>query len=293
MSARRTTIRIERRWRRSVEFTTVASLLGLAACAKLIGIEDVQLDPSFAGNPGTAGVDSAVAGQPASGGHANSAGGATGGTGKGGQSTGNGGQSTGSGGTGTQGGDGNRGGDSAAAGATGGFAGASSTVKGHVIDFGGTRCRTYQSRSPAKRARPTRRGFQLRLGTERIRREFGRDFQRERPHQNPRMGVPGPHTARPHVANLRGLERPRHASRRATEQPEHVDRLAHAVDLVRRARRCVAKNRRLRSRDQRHPSRVARTASHARVRARSDFGSQIRTPIFPLSSSPSIRRKSG
>ena len=140
MSARRTTIRIERRWRRSVEFTTVASLLGLAACAKLIGIEDVQLDPSFAGNPGTAGVDSAVAGQSASGGHTNSAGGATAGrgnggqnTGDGGQSTGNGGQNTGSGGTGTQGGAGNQGGNSAAAGATG----ASTSVKGHVIDFWG------------------------------------------------------------------------------------------------------------------------------------------------------------
>jgi hypothetical protein len=142
MSARQRTPRIERRWRRSVEFTTVASLLGLAACAKLIGIEEVQLDPSFAGTPGAAG--SAVAGQSASGGHANSAGGGTaatsnGGqsTSNGGQSTSNGGQSTSSGGTGTQGGDGNRGGNSAAAGASGGFAGASSTVKGHVIDFWG------------------------------------------------------------------------------------------------------------------------------------------------------------
>jgi len=148
MSASRTTIRSERRWRRSVEFTTVASLLGLAACAKLIGIEDVQLDPSFAGNPGTdGGTSSAGAGQLPGGGHANSSGGHA--NSSAGADTSDGGQSAESGGTGTQGGNGNPGGDTGAAGASGGkggagaagasggSAGASSTVQGHVIDFWG------------------------------------------------------------------------------------------------------------------------------------------------------------
>jgi len=135
MNAPRAMIGMEQGWRRSVKLATLASLFGLVACAKLIGIEDVQLDPSFAGN---AGSDSAAGDGPlpnggranASAGHANSGGGEAAGTG-------NVGPGTGSGGAGAQGGNGALDGDAGAAGTAAGSAGAGSSVHGHVIDFWG------------------------------------------------------------------------------------------------------------------------------------------------------------
>jgi len=135
--------------------TAAVSLLGLAACAKLIGIEDVQLDPSFAGNTGRAGGDSgAGAGNLANGGHANSSGGhansssghanssggradAAGGDADTAGGMDDGGPSAGSGGTGTVGGHGNLGGSPGAAGSSGGSTSTGSSVHGHVIDFWG------------------------------------------------------------------------------------------------------------------------------------------------------------
>lgn len=149
MSAQRTSIRLSKAWRRAVFSASVASLLALASCAKLIGIEDVSLDPAFAGSAGTTGGGSnagsgavgghanssggnldSVGGRPHStAGQANSAGGATAGTDEVGDTAG-------SGGTEAQGGTGNLGGGSAVAGSSG-AAGAGSTVHGHVIDFWG------------------------------------------------------------------------------------------------------------------------------------------------------------
>jgi len=142
--------------------TAVFSLLGLAACAKLIGIEDVQLDPSFAGNTGRAGGDSGAGTGPlangghanSSGGHANSSGGhadaaggranssgghanSSGGHADAAGGTDDGGPSAGSGGTGTVGGRGNMGGNPGAAGSSGGSTSTGSNVRGHVIDFWG------------------------------------------------------------------------------------------------------------------------------------------------------------
>ncbi len=126
------------RWRGFIQFTTLASLLGLAACGSLLGIEDVHEDPALGGEAGRAGGESSAGdGQLPGAGHANVGGGAAtagkGGTGQGGTGQGGTGQSGGSSGAGVSGG-----GDSAGANAgTAGSAGAGTAVHGHVIDYWG------------------------------------------------------------------------------------------------------------------------------------------------------------
>lgn len=118
----------QKRWRGVVYFTAATSLFGMAACASLLGIEDIQPGSSAGGEAGTGGRSSnAGAGASPTAGHASSGGGAV--------TAGNGGESGGSSGTGAQ-GDGGDAGDAGAP-AAAGSSGAGSAVHGHVIDYWG------------------------------------------------------------------------------------------------------------------------------------------------------------
>lgn len=129
--ARGLTIGSRQRWRRSVQLVSLASLLGLPACAGLLGIEEVHEGPGSAGDASVAGGDSSAgSGQQPGGGHTNVAGG-TAMAGKGGA-----GHTGGSSGAGMQGGSGNASAEAGTAG-MGQSGGAGPTVRGHVIDFWG------------------------------------------------------------------------------------------------------------------------------------------------------------
>jgi len=139
-------VRLSQAGPRSVRLAFLAALLGVSACASLLGIEDLHESP--AADAGASGSSSGAGNGTAEGGKSNPSGGASadGGanpmTGDAGQAPGGGASVAGAGGAsgasgGASGASGGSGGGSAGSSGASGAAGAGAGVHGHVIDFWG------------------------------------------------------------------------------------------------------------------------------------------------------------